>query len=292
MADISAVEETIAAIAASFAYPNGMAQVSAVGPDVKIFRGFPDTLQVDSDMEKGICDVAVYSMPGGSRSATRYPPTWHSMPLPPCTLTVTSSGNVVTFGGTPALTQLASLTAANIGFSYVVQANDTLASIATALAGIVNADGRLVASANGPSVAVTTTGGNGKTATGFANPTGTAWRETARQQQRIRVAIYAPTPEFRDILGSAIRTGFSDPAYDFIDVGDPTTTRLQYADTVESDVGTNATLYQRFIDFLAEFPTIQTQVAAPMVFGVGNLDIDAADQTFGTLEPAAVAALT
>ncbi len=282
MANISAVEASIAALAASFAYPNGMAGESVVGSDVRIFRGWPDPVQLNQDMAARVCDVSIYSIPGGSRDTSRYPRDWHSLPATPATLTVTSSGNVVTFGGTPGAAQLASLSAANIGYSYAVQASDTLATIASGLAAAVNADGRLVATAAGPAVTITTTGGNGKTATGYANSTGTAWRETRRQEQRMMVSIWCPTPELRDLLGGAIDNGFSD--VDFIDAGDPTTTRIRYFGTSETDSGTNASLYRRDLNFLCEYPTIQTLVAAPMVFGVGTLE-DGQDSTFGTLFP-------
>nr|WP_321985337.1 hypothetical protein [uncultured Lichenicoccus sp.] len=259
-----------------------MGSQSVIGSDVRIFRGWPDPQQLNQDMAARVCDVSVYSIPGGSRDTSRYPRTWCTLPIAAPTLTVTSSGNVVTFGGTPGAAQLASLSAANIGYSYAVQASDTLASIASALASAVNADGRLVATATGPSVTITTTGGNGKTAIGYANSTGTAWRETRRQEQRMMVSIWCPTPELRDLLGGAIDNGFSD--VDFIDAGDPTTTRIRYFGTSETDSGTNATLYRRDINFLVEYPTIQTQTSAPMVFGVGTLE-DGADSTFGTLLP-------
>ena len=289
MANISSVEAAIAALAASFTYPDGMGSQSVVGSDVRIFRGWPDPKQLNADMAARVCDVSVYSIPGGSRDTSRYPRTWHTLPVAAPTLTVSSSGNVVTFGGTPGAAQLASLGVANIGYSYAVQTNDTLASIASALATAVNADGRLVATAAGPTLTITTTGGNGKTVTGFANSTGTAWRETRRQEQRMMVSIWCPTPLLRDLLGGAIDNGFSD--IDFIDAGDPITTRIRYFGTSETDSGTNASLYRRDINFLVEYPTIQTQTSAPMVFGVGTIDAGEV-QTFGTLEPAAIAALT
>lgn len=282
MANLSAVEAAIAQAATGFAYPNGMANQSVIGTDVRIYRGWPSPKQLNSDLAAGVCTVSIYSMPGGSRDTSRYPRDWHSMPVAAPTLTVASSGNVVTFGGTPGAAQLASLSAANIGYSYAVQASDTLATIASALAAAVNADGRLVATAAGPAVTITTTGGNGKTAIGFANFTGTAWRETRRQEQRMMVSIWCPTPDQRDALGGAIDNGFSD--VDFIDAGDPTTTRIRYFGTSETESGTNASLYQRDINFLVEYPTIQTQVSAPMVFGVGTLE-DGQDSTFGTLFP-------
>ena len=287
MANISAVEAAIAAQAAGFAYPGGMAQQSVVGSDVRIFRGWPSPKQLNTDLANGVCDVSVYSIPGGSRDTSRYPRDWHTLPGTAPTLTASSSGNVVTFGGTPGAAQLASLSAANLGYSYAVRASDTLDSIATALATAVNADGRLLAATTGPSVTITTTGGNGKAATGFANSTGTAWRETRRQEQRMMVSIWCPTPELRDLLGGAIDNGFSD--IDFIDAGDPTTTRIRYFGTSETDSGTNATLYRRDINFLVEYPTIQNAVSAPMVFDVGMIEAGQ-HSTFGTLLPLALAA--
>ena len=289
MANLSAVENAIAALVAGFAYPNGMAQQSVVGATVRVFRGWPDPKQLNTDMAAGVCDISIYSIPGGSRDTSRYPRDWHSLPAAPCTLTASSSGNVVTFGGTPGAAQLASLTASNIGFSYAVQASDTLATIATALAAGINADGRLQATATGPAMTITTPDGTPKPATGFANSTGTAWRETRRQEQRIMISIWCPTPNLRDALGGAIDNGLSD--VDFIDAGDPTTTRFRYFGTSETDSGTNASLYRRDLNFVCEFPTIQTQTSAPMVFGVGTIEAGEV-QTFGTLEPAAIAALT
>ena len=222
-------------------------------------------------------------MPQGSRNTSRYARDWISLPTPSCSLSWTANGNAITYGGTPAAGQLAALTAALIGFTYQVQAADAPASVADALAAAVNADGRLVAVSSGGTVTVTDASGTAIPVSGATAALGTAYRETRRQEQRLMVTCWCPTPLLRDQLAAAIDNALS--GLDWLDVGDPTLARFRYFSTSESDAGTDASAYRRDLHYLVEYATIQTQVSAPMLAAIGLLHALGVDLSFGTDSP-------
>ena len=57
MADLTDVQNAIAATVAQTIYPNGTGQPSAVSAAVRIFPGWPLPQQLDADMQSGIAQV-------------------------------------------------------------------------------------------------------------------------------------------------------------------------------------------------------------------------------------------
>lgn len=282
MADLSAVEQALAALVGGIVYPTP--GTSITGSVVKIYRGWPAPEALNNDLGAGTCNVSIYSLPGGSRNVSRYSRDWQQVAAPAApTLTASASGNTVTFGGTAAAGQLAALAAERIGWVHAVQATDTPATVTAALAAAVNADGRLQATTSGATVSVTDPLGAATPASGYTAGTGTAFRETRRQEQRILVTVWCPMPPLRDTLASAIDNALS--GVDWLDTSDPTLTRLRYVGTAESDGGVNASLFRRDLTLLAEFPTIQFQTSAPVIFPIGLLHALGVDITTGTGSP-------
>ncbi len=291
MADLSDVEQALVALIGSIVYPGGYA-VTPSGPPpgilgstlVDIYSGWPVTSDLDADIKAGRCNVSVFSMPQGSRNTSRYSRDWQPFPTPGCTLTATASGNAVTFGGIASAEQLAAFSAGRIGWVYAVQAGDTLSTIAAALAALVTSDGRLIATASGATVTVTDPTGLALPASCTTAALGSAWRETRRQEQRLMVTAWCPTPLLRDQLAAAIDNALS--GIDWLAVGsDPTLTRIRYFSTSESDAGTDASAYRRDLHFLLEYPTIQTQTSAPLIYATALLHALGVDITAGTQSP-------
>lgn len=284
MADLSTIEAALAALVAGIVYPNGTGAASVTGRTVRIYRGWPEPQALNADLrDKTTCNVSIYSLPGGSRNVSRYDREWHSIPGGAATLTATAVRNTVTYGGTAATGELASLTVGGIGFIYAVEPGDTLGIIAAAIAGAINSDGQFRATIRGPTVTVTAYNGLAIPVTGFGSSTGTAWRETRRQEQRLMVTVWCPTPALRDTLAAAIDNGMSD--VDWLDAGDPTSARIRYFSTAESDAGTNASEYRRDLNFAIEYPTIQTVIAAPLIVPAGLLHIAGTLRVFSTAQP-------
>ena len=284
MADLSDVEQALVALVGTILYPNGDTAPGVLGTtSVAVYSGWPVTEQLDADIKAGRCNVSIFSMPQGSRNTSRYGRDWQPLPAPECTLTAAATGNVVTYGGAAATGQLAAFSASEIGFVYQVQASDTPASIAAALTASINSDGRLTATSSGPAIAVTDDAGLTIPATGTTAALGTSYRETRRQEQRVMVTCWCPSPELRDQLASAIDNVLSDT--DWLDVGDPVSARFRYFSTSESDAGTDASAYRRDLHYLVEYATIQTQTSAPMLASIGLLHALGVDISFGAKSP-------
>lgn len=268
MADLADIENALAALLADVLYPNGGTQPSVTGDGIRIQRGWPQPTALNKALTAGQAMVTVFSLPGGSRNVTRYARSWHSNPLPPCSLIASASGNVAAFGGVPSVGQLAGISAANFGASYAVQSGDTLISIAAALAAEISRFPGMAASASGAMVTVLRNG-QPVPVSSVSSSVGTEWRETRRQDQMLMVSAWCPTPDMRDAISNAIDTAMS--AQDWLDAGDPVTSRITYVSTAEIDSAENASLYRRDFRFLVEYATIQTVSASPMLYPSGTL---------------------
>lgn len=196
MADITDVEQAILDLLAEAIYPAGTALPSAIidprsGNPVptKLFRGWPPPAGLQSDMRAGTINVNIYRT-GVGHSTTRYTPKWQTVRIAPATVTLTVSGDTVTVGGTPAAGQNATVVADGVGYVHAVQADDTLADIATALADQIGNG----ASSTGPVLTI-----SGATTIGATVGTlGTSIKEVSRQTRVLQVNIWAPTPAIRD----------------------------------------------------------------------------------------------
>ena len=155
MADESDVENVIASLVSGFLYPNGLSQPSIAGVPVTVFRGYPTTQQQERAKAQskvatqtmaagpGLVNVSVSARNGVERNTSRLPLANSLTTIQPVhTITASVSGRAITIGGTVAIPQNV---IAFIGghadvqaISYAVQASDTLTSIATGLATLIN----------------------------------------------------------------------------------------------------------------------------------------------------------
>jgi hypothetical protein len=284
VADLSDVENALLSLVAAAAYPNGTTSPSAVPPSVvQLSRGWPDTTALAKSLTGSACQVTVYSLPGGSRNTSRYARDWSAIAFAPSTIQAASTGNVVTFSGTATAGQAAGISAARIGFGYAVQSSDTPSSIAAAIATQINSDGRLTGSASGASVTVTDGYGTVIPALGVTAGAGTSQRELRRQEQRIMVTVWAPNPDLRDGLTSAIDAVLAGT--DWLTLSDGTEARIRYAGTSESDQASQAELYRRDVNFTVEYATTQTGIFPQMLFPIGLLHSIGVNTAFGTNSP-------
>jgi hypothetical protein len=240
MADQSDVENALVAAVAPPAL--------AVAATARIYRGWPVPAALDADLAAGLVNVSVYPE-RGVRRTTRYLDREIDVSTATPSLTVAVSGQVVTFGGTAALGQVAAVQIGWLAFTYRTASGDTPASVAAALAAECGGTASGAALTCGPGVV---------SAAVYAD--GAMWTETRMQAQRFRVSIWAPDPATRDAMAIAIDAALA--ATDWLPLPDQSEARLLYADTVSFDTGQADRLYRRDLRYQCEFSTATTAAAA------------------------------
>lgn len=279
MADISDVERALVSLIAWILYPNGTAQPSSVGVPVVVYAGWPQSSQLDADMASfatggtGRLHVTVYPTPT-EKNTTRYPMTYDSATPAITSLTLAVVGQQVTVGGTVSVPQNVGVMVNGLLYLYAVSATDTLATVASALAALVNgatASGATVTLPTGARITAARVGG-----------TGSLSAMTKQQQRTLQVTVWADTPAHRSQTAAAIDSALS--AQNFITLPDGTAGRMVYVGSHVDDMTQKANLYRRDLLYSIEYTTLNTVAATDV------LTIDAAlnlTMPGGTLQPIA-----
>ena len=73
MADQSDVENALVNLVSAALYPNGTDEVSVPGPDCRVYRGWPNSAALDTDLAAGKINIRSFpaAAPGAPRRATR-----------------------------------------------------------------------------------------------------------------------------------------------------------------------------------------------------------------------------
>jgi hypothetical protein len=252
MADQSDVEEKLKALIAAVVYPSGTSSPSIIGVDTFIYRGWPKSAQLDTDLSAGKCHISIYPPPGMERNTPRYGLDDTDIAPPAHTITAVVSGNQVTIGGTftPAVPQNVIIIAGGrYAFPYSAQSGDTPASIATALAALI-AVGFPGSSAAGP--VITVAGRCGILQARVAGQ-GQSWQELGRQEKTFMITCWCSTPAQRDQLAPPVDVALRK--LPFITLPDQGAARLRYASTRSSDEGEKVQIYRRDLLYTVEYAT-------------------------------------
>ena len=307
MADISDVESSILSLLAQLAYPLGTNNASAVldsggNPHpVQLYRGWPVPDQLDKDMASGTVDVSVFPS-RVEQNVTRYGLDYDILPLPAPTLTVvaglTNTGNILlesggrfiaedgsgfidlenvpslTLSGTVSVPQNIAAIVNGFGYSYAVQETDTLTSIATALAALINAN--TPATSSGPVILIPTA----HSLVGRVGVVGTAIQEVSRQKRNVVISLWCPSPDLRD---NAAR--LFDPVLkstNFLTMPDGTKCRLIYVSSPVIDTIQKEACYRRDLIYSCEYGTTNS-IEAPTVT-IGEINISGGLVPMGVVE--------
>ena len=258
MADISAVEESLAdAVAAALNLtPAGLS--TPLGLSCRVTREWPNDIELTADLTARVLNVTVTSLPGVYRETTRYPEHWRPLSCPVTTVTGTISGQTLTVAA-PAGAMAQQLVGVRIGqtaYVYETVATDTAASVATALAVLVPG-----ASANGPAVTLPLGAATFRTA-GFSP----LIRETRRQRASLKAAFWAPDGATRDAACALVDAALS--GMHFITLSDGSACRLRGEGSYVLDADEKAGLWRRDLRYAVEYATTQTATAPAMLWGV------------------------
>lgn len=242
---------------------------------VTLVAGAPTPADLDklvSDAAAGTqrAIIAVAPRPHTYRNTSRYPKKWQSqgLTLPTTPLTVEISGTAVTLGGSaPGVTgtNFAVLVGWAGGgwpqpFVYGVQATDTLASIAAAMAALINV-----------STPATATGATISVPAAFSlvariGITGFVIRELKRQCEIIDINIWTGDPLLtgaRAQLGSPLREAIG--VHDWIILADQSAGNVHGMGDFWLDDPEKAGLFRRLISYEVEYPTTEVKPVAQIV---------------------------
>lgn len=258
MADQSDVEAALVTQLSSILYPSGTSAGSVTGSDCRIYRGWPNSAALDTDLRAGIVNVTVFPGPGPGRITTRYLQQWQAtQPVP--TLTASVSGASVTFAGTAGTGQIAGLRVNGQTYAYVLVDGDTPQSVAANLAALARADVIVLMS----SATLTIPGAYALDARVVAQAE--ALNQIRRQCHALRVTCWCPTPSARDAAAIAIDHGLAQIS--FLDLSDGTQAHMVYDGTIVFDHSQDALLYRRDLMYTVEYPTILSAVQPAMLWG-------------------------
>lgn len=250
MADLSDVQDALASMIGAAIYPNGPAQPSAVGVPAKIYPGWPTPADLNPDLAAGICHVSIFP----TQAEQRKPVTsseWQQQAAPTQTLAIGQLGQVLTITGTVSTPQNVMLRVSGVDYAYAVQAGDTLASIASALAARVPG-----ATASGAQVTIPT---SGRIQAARVGASGVLVREIGRQERVFRISVWSDTPANRNALAGLIDASLR--AVSSLLMPDQFRARLAYVRTAVIDAAQNEGVYRRDLDYAVEYSTTQTTTA-------------------------------
>ncbi len=272
MADLADVVSALAVSATAAVYPSGTSNPPVAGGAVTIFHGWPTPNDLDLVVKNFNAApsvprtiVSIYPRPGMYRNTSRNPSKWRELSRPTKTITAGIAGNAVTIGGAaPGLSGPAQNVGLIIGygrtkrdFVYQTLTSDTLSTIATALAALVNA--ATPASAAGAVITIP----NAWSIATRVGITGVAVRELRRQEETVDVNIWAPSPGLRDQIAGPIRTAFAK--FDFLTLADGFAARVRAAGDNWMDDPEKVGLYRRLLSFEVDYPTTESMPAAEII---------------------------
>ncbi len=268
MADLSDAENTFKSLIVGWVYPTGTANPSAIldgGSPVptKVGRGWPTKNALQADLLAKVANISIYSQPGSERLTTRYPREWQQLGTITTTLTATVSGRTITIGGAVSAPQNVAVLIGSKAYVYPVQPGDTLATIAAALASIIEVG--VSATSSGPVITV-----SGDLALiGRVGGFGTVMRELRRQERLFQITVWCWSPEQRDAVASFIDIKFAgagqDNGLEFITLPDGSSARLKYVRTAPADKDELSGAFRRDLIYSLEYATTETMTAPQIV---------------------------
>ena len=286
MADTADVERALVALCADVLFPAGGYAYNAAAPSAvmtasatnpgglalpvvcRLYRGWPGTDTLNGDLAKGVSHVSIYPETGGGRNTTRFFTKWWqaARPLPTLTADVSqgSASATVNWGGSAAAGQLAGIAlgpgAAPATYAYAVQATDTPASVAAALAAQIAGASTSGAVLTVPNPVCLARVVQGTTAT---------WL-TRQITQRYRINLWCPSPQDRDAV-SAVLDGALAKTFRLV-MPDATPALLRYGGTFVSDLPARQGEWNRSLAMLVEYSTAAVENLPAVLFPTGSIN--------------------
>ena len=279
MANLSDVCNALITPVAQAIYPNGTGQASIIGSAVRIFEGWPNPQTLDTDLVAGVMNISVYPL-ASERNSSRYPRDWQTVSITAASISAAIAGQTITLSGTISTPQNVGAIVNGLAFIYPVQAGDTLTSIATGLAALINAS---VAGTTSIGTVITCPTGS-KIKAARTGAQGTSIRELKRQERAFQITVWANTPQNRNLVSDAIDVALS--ALTFVTMPDASAARVTYKNSPQTDAFEKSKLYRRDFIYTVEYATTQTAVDTAILVIQENVSDqpDGATATIATVQ--------
>jgi hypothetical protein len=263
MADISEVEQAVANNLTSVIYPSGSSQSSIIGVLCRIYRGWPNSATLNTDLSAGSVNITVVTDNDFGRTTTRYLPEWQTTLSEPG-VTASAAGQTITISGIPSVGDAIGALIDGAAYAYRVQAGDSPGLIASNISRLIQAN--RPATAQGFAVTVP---GAGSISIRVVCDNSTSF-ESRRQEKDVRIICWCPTPQIRDSIAAAIDAAIDQMS--FLALSDSTNARVVYRNTTSYDQAQNALLYRRDLVYTVEYPTVTILRQPSMLFGASDLN--------------------
>lgn len=263
MADISDIEQIFADNIASALYPEGTSQASLVGTLCRIYRGWPSSATLNSDLASGNVNITILADNESGRNTTRYLPEWKFALATPGT-TLCATGQVIVVAGTPVIGDVIGALIDQVAYTYRIRAGDTPVQVAAGLSQAIQAD--RVVSLSYTTILVH----EASMITTRIASDASATIESRRQEKDVRVACWCSSPTIRDSVATALDQCLTEQA--FMVLPDDTEVRVSYKNTSSYDQAQNALLYRRDLVYTVEYSTVTALLQPSMLFGDAALN--------------------
>lgn len=267
MADQSDVEAALVQAIAAVLYPEGTSAPSVVGPQCRIFRGWPTAASLNSDLLAGVVNVTVFPDGSHQHDTTRYPDELKLITQNTPTLAISVVGTAATLSGIANPGQVVGIMVDNIAAVHRTQNADTPELVAATLGAYLRTHRLTIVSGT------TVTIPNARGVIGRVVCDQIAQRETRRQRQGFRVTMWCSSPAMRDLVAGIIDRTLSGS--NWLTLSDGTAGFVRAAHSKVFDQSQSANLFRRDIVFNIEYPTTISVSLPSMIFG--NLNFAPAD---------------
>jgi hypothetical protein len=263
MADISDVEQALAASITNLLYPLGPTQASILGVTCRIYRGWPNSATLNSDLNAGIVNVTIAADNQSGKTTTRYLREWRYISVPP-SLTADATGQTISVGGVALVGNVIGALVDGKAYAYRVCSDDTPDLVAANLCTAMQTD--RIATAHGPQIDLP---GAAAIMVRVVCDNSASY-EGRRQEKDFRAICWCPTPMIRDSLSATIDLCVDQSP--FLPLLDNTFARVSYRNTTTSDQSQNALLYRRDLVYCVEYPTVISVSLPSMLFGAAAIN--------------------
>ncbi len=263
MADISDVEQALTNSVTAMLYPEGSSQASIAGITCRIYRGWPNTATLSSDLSAGIVNVTITSNNDSGKTTTRYLVEWQYDDIVP-DLTASVTGQTIFIAGTAAVGNVVGALIDGRAFAYRISLGDTPDLIAANLCAAVQPT--FIAELSGPRINMP---GATSVVARVVNDN-LACYEGRRQEKDVRVVLWCPNPTVRDSLAAAIDLSVAQSP--FLLLSDRTNARMTYRSSATFDQSQNALLYRRDLVYTVEYATVISASLPSMLFGASVIN--------------------
>lgn len=214
---------------------------------IYVFAGDPLKLDLDAILKANEAVIAVFATRGMTRNTTRIRREYVDQVIQTATLFLNVSGNTVTVNGSVTANESCMVIVNNVGYAYRALSNDTLNSIASALANLIpnaTANNNIITIANTYNIVAR------------VSVPGQARRILHSQESVMRARIITQNNQMRDVLGNAIQIGFGVNGY-YLPMPDLISASIKPNDIQEINTYELDLAFVRDYLYLVEYHTVQ-----------------------------------